>query len=138
VAGTYTVAVTNKANGCQFDRYQEGATSQGIEFVMTQEGSKAKGTVGGLVGAAIEIWLGTRTFEGDVAANKVILKAIGKNPQTTAGCTYTTTATVDGTLTGNALQGTITYTYNTNKSPDCSFRDTCQTVQDFSGSRPPQ
>jgi uncharacterized transporter YbjL len=138
VAGTYSVAITNKSNGCNFDRWQEGSTTQNIELVMTQEGAKARGTVGGLVGGLLEAWLGTKTFDGDVTTNRVNLKAIGKNPQTVAGCTSTTTATLEGVLTGNALQGTITYTYSTNKSPDCGFRDTCATIQDFSGSRPPQ
>ena len=47
------------------------------------------------------------------------------------------TATVDATLTGDTLTGTIRYTQPTNDAPDCGGREECRSVQNFNGTRPP-
>jgi hypothetical protein len=55
-----------------------------------------------------------------------------------ANCTYTLNVTFDGALSGDALQGTLTYAPKTNGSPDCGVLEQCQALQDFAGSRPPK
>ena len=138
VAGTYSVAVTNGANGCAFPNWKENESSQNIPFKITQTGADVTGDVEGLTGAFVALWLGTRTYKGTASGASINMTAFGTNNQRDKGCSYTVNSTIDGSLTGNALQGTITYTAKTNGSPDCGTREGCSTTQSFSGSRPPK
>jgi hypothetical protein len=47
-------------------------------------------------------------------------------------------ATADITLTGNTINGTMTYRNETNKSPDCGNVETCTSQQSVAGNRPPK
>jgi hypothetical protein len=57
---------------------------------------------------------------------------------TQGSCTFTTNATVDAVFNGDAMQGTVTYTrVPSNGSSGCAAIVGCQSVQNFSGTRPP-
>lgn len=138
VEGTFTVATTNRDNGCNFQNWTVGQTNQGITVVITQNGGSAVAQVTGAGAAfALDLVIGTNTFSGSVDANAVNLYAAGTNSHTTGNCTYTYDGRINATLTGDALQGTIKYTANTNTGSDCAAVQ-CVSQQDFSGSRPPK
>lgn len=138
VAGNYTIAVTNRDNGCDFANFTPGDSSQNIPFNLVQNGSAVTGTIGGVAGVYVGVILGSNQFEGSVSGNSVTMTLYGTTSATTGNCTYTINATVTGTLTGDALQGRIDYTKQGNGNPDCAAIEGCVTRQDFSGSRPPQ
>lgn len=137
VAGTYTVALTNGANGCMLDNWRTGETSNGTEVVITQDGSNATATVNGIPGGLLDIFLGSRRFSGTVAASETTMRLEGTRAQSSGACAFTSVAILNGTLTGNALQGSIVWKYSTNNASDCGYRATCETLQSFTGARPP-
>ena len=137
VAGTYTVALTNGANGCMLDNWRSGETSNGTEVVFTQDGANAQAQVNGITGGVLELFLGSRRFTGTVSGTQVTMRLEGTRAASTGACAYTSVAELTGTLTGNALQGTIVWKYSTNNNADCGYRNACETLQTYSGSRPP-
>jgi len=136
VEGTYSVGVTNREDGCNFG-WTVGQMNSGISVVITQSGDSAVADVQGLAGLAVGAALGTHTFSGSVDGNALDLFAAGTNPKTTGNCTYTYDGRINATASGDTLQGTITYTANTNTNPDCAAVQ-CTSTQDFAGSRPPR
>src|SRR4051812_1638384 len=94
VSGSYTVAVTNRTNGCEFPNWNEGAVSTNVPFTITQDGANVSGTVGGLSGAYTAIVLGTSTFAGTVAGSSVSMTATGTRSTMKGNCAYTINATV--------------------------------------------
>jgi hypothetical protein len=137
VAGDYVVAGTYEANGCNINGWTQGNTFTGVQVTITQSGSQATAIVMGGAGFLIGALIGTNAFSGSVDGDVVHLAAIGTRPQTSGNCAYTYNAIIDATLTGNALEGTLTYTALTNNNPDCATIQGCQSIQNFSGSRPP-
>jgi hypothetical protein len=137
VAGSYTIAVTDEDNGCQLANWMMGQSSSGIPLQITQSGANATGNVSGLVGVAIALWLGSATFQGTVSGNEIDITDYGSTKTTTGMCTYSINAIFHGTLDGDALSGSVTYTTVTNHASDCGFRETCASHQNLSGSRPP-
>ena len=137
-AGDYSIALTNRDNGCEFTDWTEGNTSQNIPFVITQDGSEVTGTVEGLSGTFLALWLGTNVFHGEVGGSSIEMTAFGTRSLAQGNCAYTINATVDASLDGDLLEGSIVYTAATNGNPDCSTLDGCESTQDFNGTRPPQ
>ena len=87
----------------------------------------------------LDLWLGGHVFTGTVSGTHVDMVLHGTRGMTTSsGCAYTWDARVEGDLTGNALQGTITYSAAAADSSACSEIRQCRSVQTFSGSRPPR
>ena len=84
----------------------------------------------------LNLWLGSAEFDGRVHANQLTLTNYGMRSQMQGNCSFTYNATIEGTLDGNAISGTITYAPATNENPDCAAVE-CSAVQEFSGSRPP-
>jgi hypothetical protein len=138
VAGVYSVNVTNKVNGCGFPNWKEGEQTTGIELTMMQDGTSVTGAIGGGVGALVQLLLGASTFSGTLSGDQVTATNFGTKSATQNGCTYTTNMVMTGTLTGDALQGVLEYTPQTNGSPDCGVLNECTSLQEFSGARPPK
>jgi len=138
VAGSYTISVTNGANGCNLATWTVGSSATNIGVTVSQDGSSATATIEGLTGAYVMAALGSRTFAGSVHGTSLDLELIGTNAQTSGNCTYTYNAILDGTIDGDVITGTITYTAATNDQPDCVGIEGCESVQDFNGTRPPQ
>jgi hypothetical protein len=137
VAGTYTVNITDEANGCNLQNWQQGNQTTGIPVAVTQTGSTAQAIVQGASGAYVNLVIGGSTFDGSVSGPHLDAALHGTRAYTMANCTYTFTATLDATLAKDTLSGTITYTPATNGSPDCGTLASCSSVQNFNGLRPP-
>jgi hypothetical protein len=137
VAGSYTIAVTNGVNGCNLAAWVVGNSATNIGVTIAQDGGDATATIEGLTGAYVMVVLGSRVFTGEVRGAHLDLELIGTNPQTSGNCTYTYNAILDGSIAGDVIEGTITYTAATNDQSDCATIEACESVQDFNGTRPP-
>ncbi len=138
VAGTFTVGVTNRTNGCHFANWTEGAMNSGILVSITQSGSTASANVTGATGTYFDVVFGTSVFAGSVDGDSLDLKLMGTNSQTTGNCTYTYDGEILATANGDTLTGKINYKPATNGHTDCVTIEGCVSYQDFTGSRPPQ
>jgi len=137
VEGTYSVGLTNRDNGCNFQNWTVGAMTSGVTVVITQNGANAIAEVQGLAGGYLSFAFGSSTFSGDVDGNHLDLFLSGTRPQTSGNCTYTYDGNIKATLVGDALNGSLTYSSNGNNNTDCAAI-VCDSVQDFAGSRPPK
>jgi len=137
VAGTYTLALNIEQNDCGILGNPVGTPSTGVGVVVTQNGSQVDAQVQGLPGAALALAMGSDTFSGTVSGNSLDLSISGTMPGSSGTCAFTRRAHLTGSLSGDVLSGKVTYTYVTNKTADCGFRDTCQDVQILNGTRPP-
>jgi hypothetical protein len=138
VAGSYTIALTNGDNGCEFGNYQEGDTAQGVGLELTQNGGAVTGDVTGVVATTyLDLVLGSHTFTGDVGGTELDLGIVGTVPFRKDSCDYTVDATLSATIDGDVLVGTIDYSARTDGSNDCGVLEACHTVVSFNGTRPP-
>lgn len=139
VAGNYTVAVTNRDNGCNFPNYTVGDTSSGIPVMITQEGEDVTATVMGLTGAGLNLGLGSNMFTGKVDDENLNLDLFGTRPQMQNTCTYTFNAKILANVEGDTLEGRVEYraATTTPSNPDCASIQGCLTFQEFNGTRPP-
>jgi hypothetical protein len=138
VAGEYTIALTNRDNGCELENYTEGEQASNIPVSITQEGSNVTATVGGGGGLVLDLALGSRVFTGEVDGDDVFLELFGTRGQQQGNCSFTFNSAIDATLDGDVLTGTIDYRAATNDNPDCAALEGCRTFQEFNGTRPPQ
>jgi hypothetical protein len=138
VAGTYTLSLTVQENGCGILGGSVGDSSTGVEIVVTQTGSNANAQVKGIAGLALALAMGSDTFTGKVSSSDLDLSIAGTMPGSTGTCAYTRNAHFETKLTGDVLQGTVTYSYATNRTADCGSLSTCQDVQLLNGVRPPR
>jgi hypothetical protein len=137
VAGVYTVAITNEHDTCNFQNWEEGKETTGIELSITQNDTDIHGTLGGVVGAFFTLAFGSAEFDGSIHGNSFELDNYGSRSMTSGNCVYTYNSSVDGTQNGDSISGTITYASKTNGNPDCDAIE-CSASQKFSGSRPPK
>jgi hypothetical protein len=137
VAGNYTVAVTNRENGCNLANWNVGEMATGILVTVTQNDANATALVEGGTGAYLMFVLGSRSFTGSVDGNHLDLTLVGTNSATTGNCTYTYNAVLDARLDGDALVGEIAYRPQTNDQSDCAPFEGCASIQGFNGIRPP-
>jgi len=138
VAGTFTVGVTNRTNGCNFANWTVGTMNSGISVSITQAGSTASANITGATGTYFDVVFGTSVFAGSVDGDNLDLKLMGTHSQTSGNCTYTYDGEIVATANGDTLTGKINYTPATNGHTDCMAIEGCVTYQDFTGSRPPQ
>jgi hypothetical protein len=137
VEGTYSIGLTNRENGCNFDNWTVGQQTTGVDVVITQNGEAAIAEVQGGAGLYLNFAFGSNTFSGSVDGSDVDLFLAGTRSQTMGNCTFTYDGRIAATLSGNALNGTLTYSSNGNDNTDCAAI-VCDSVQEFSGSRPPK
>ncbi len=138
VAGTYTVNVTNRDNGCNFANWTVGGMTSAVSVAITQSGSTATADVTGAIGTYFDVAFGTSMFTGPVDGDQINLKLMGTRAQTTGNCTFTYDGEIAATSNGDILTGRINYTPATNGHSDCGTVEGCVSYQDFNGSRPPQ
>ena len=137
VTGLYTTAITNRENGCNFNDWQEGDTTTGIQITVTQSGASAEALVGGAAGVWMNVSLGSNEYAGTVSGDQVYLTLHGTKSATVGNCTWTINSTLTATLTGDVLAGDIRYSPATNGSPDCASIEGCVSRQEFNGVRAP-
>jgi hypothetical protein len=137
VAGSYTVSVTSRTNGCEFDNWTEGESATAIPVTISQDGDMATATLEGLAGAWLNLVLGSNEFTGKVSGNDMELTLFGTTTGANGNCTWTVNSTFDVTLDGDAIEGEIRYEKATNGNPDCAPFEGCISYQDVNGTRPP-
>jgi hypothetical protein len=138
VAGTYTISLTNRENGCMFANWVVGEQTTGVRVTITQSGDSASASVEGTAGAFFDLWLGGHVYTGTVDGDELSLELFGNRPQTLGNCAFTYNSRITATIHGDALSGRVEYTAKTNNNPDCAALESCITYQDFNGTRPPQ
>jgi hypothetical protein len=138
VAGTYTVASTNRDNGCMFQNWTVGAMSTGIGVEITQSGSNVTASITGGAGLVFDAVLGGHAYTGSVSGSDISLELFGTRSMAKGNCTFTYNSTIDATSHGDAIEGRIEYTPATNGNPDCATINGCVSFQDFNGTRPPR
>ncbi len=116
IAGTYTVELTNGADGCAYGS-TPGQQFSGVPVVFTQSGANLSATVNGLPGGALSIALGSNVFTGAIDGDAL------RN------------AEIVGAYANNSISGVVNYTNADNHNSDCIVG--CVSVQNFAGSRPP-
>jgi hypothetical protein len=136
--GTYSVAVTNRDNGCSFANWTIGESAANIQVVITQQDDNASATVTGGTGGLLTLWLGSNVFSGKVSGNQLDLLLTGTRAQTTGNCTWTVNGEIDARLNGDTLVGRINYVGASNDASDCTPIEGCVTYQDLNGTRPPR
>ena len=137
VAGDYAVNVTDGANGCNYQNWNQGTTTSNIPFTITQSGANVTGVVGGAVGTYFDLVLQSHTFTGGVEGSNVQMTLYGKTSAQMGNCTYTVNATLNAVNMGDFLSGTIDFTDQGNGNPDCATIQGCKSTLSFNGSRPP-
>lgn len=137
VAGSYTIAVTNAENGCNFDNWVEGETSQGIMVDITQNDTAVSAQVEGLTGTLLSLVLGSNVYTGEVDGSHLELIIYGEVAATQGNCTFTYNSIIDADSDGDVLTGEIRYEAATVGNPDCAAIEGCVTRQQFNGTRPP-
>ena len=138
VAGNYTVALTNRDNGCNFQNWTVGNMATGISVTITQNGGAATANVTGGGGLILDGVLGGHTFTGNVDGDNIDLKNQGTKAMSMGNCTFTYNGEISGQLTNDTLSGRISYSAATNGNTDCATLQGCVSFQDFNGTRPPQ
>jgi len=137
VAGDYTVAVTNRDNGCGFAGWTVGAQTTNVQVTITQSGNGITGIVMGGGGFILDAVIGTHTFAGTVSGDKIDMKATGSKTNMQGNCTYTVNGDITGVSSGDVLMGSIDYTGQGNGMTDCAGITGCLSFQDYNGTRPP-
>jgi hypothetical protein len=139
VEGDYTIALTNRDNGCGFE-WTEGESTSGIRLDLTEKDGGLTGEITGQ-GSALVLTLalgsGGNVLEGTANGGRIELTRLGMTSFHEGDCTYTLNATLAADISGDIIQGSIRYTAATNDNPDCSDLEGCISRQDFNGTRPP-
>ncbi|HEY5926929.1 MAG TPA: hypothetical protein VIV11_34820 [Kofleriaceae bacterium] len=136
--GTYSINVTNRENGCNFENWNIGDVATNIEVVINQEGDDVNADVMGGTRNVLDFILGSHVFNGKVDGNELDLAIIGTRPFNMGNCTLTVDSDLLAELDGDVLTGRIEYHYHGNDNSDCAPYDGCTTYQDMNGTRPPQ
>jgi hypothetical protein len=133
----YTVAVTNRDNGCNFPNWTIGNSASNIGVAVNQEGEDVNADVMGLTGAYLDVVLGGHVFQGTVDGNDLEMKITGTQKFTTGTCVdHTIDAVLRTSLDGDVLTGRIDYTI-VGAGSTCEPYDGCVSYQDMNGTRPP-
>jgi hypothetical protein len=134
--GAYSVAVTNGKNGCGFSDWVEGDSNANISLTVVQKGNEVTATVDGIPGALLGLLHGTNMYAGTVKGRALTMWIDGTIAASQGNCTFTWSNDASATLEGDFIQGKIVYSRAHNGNPDC-VPLTCETVQQFNGTRPP-
>lgn len=136
--GNYIVTLTNQENGCALPDWATGATIPNVGVKITERELMVTAEAQGAVGSAYKTWLGTAMFTGPLQGAKLLLVLRGNKFAAQQGCSYTFDATIDATLTGDTLEGSMFYRARTNGSLACGALNGCASRQALRGSRPPR
>jgi hypothetical protein len=94
------------------------------------------GTLQGLAALALDAAIGTNQFDGTANGSSFDLIAHGKIMRAQGACMYELNAEIQGSISGDAISGTIQYAPATTNDPSCTSLQ-CTSTQDFNGTRPP-
>jgi hypothetical protein len=136
--GTYTVSVTNRDNGCNFQNWTAGDSATNIQVVVNQEGTTANADVMGATRVYLDLILGAHVYNGTVDGADLNLSVAGTRSTTMGNCTLTIDSELLATLDGDVLTGRLNYSWHGNGNTDCAPYDGCVSYQAMNGTRPPQ
>jgi hypothetical protein len=138
ITGDFSVSLTTGSNACEFTGWTVGSVAMNVPVAIAQQGTSATATVTGLAAMLLlDAVLGTHEFQGTVSGDSFALTAFGSTSLKDGDCAFTIKATMTGSISGDAIQGQITYTETTNGNPACGYHATCSSVQSFAGVRAP-
>jgi hypothetical protein len=137
VEGNYSIALTNRDNGCMFGNWTEDDTASNIPVIIDQVGAEVEASVEGLTGTFLDLGFGAHVYEGTIDGNDLVLELIGSRAQQMGNCAFTYNSTINARLAIDTLTGRVEYTTATNDNPDCAPIQECLSFQDFNGTRPP-
>lgn len=141
VNGSYPLNITYDKNECMVADWQVGRMqTNAFTLQLTQDAKmpgQVTGKVEGLLGVLLKLTLGSDTFTGTVTGPNVEMALFaGREVMAEGACQAKADARMTGTLTGDALAGTIYLNFATNKHPDCGWRNGCVSILYYTGSRP--
>lgn len=136
VSGIYGLSIVNVSNACDYRGWILGESVAGVPFDVGQNGSATTGTIEGPIQAIYFTRIGIQSFEGTTNGSHTALSATGTTRITQNGCSYFVKSSIDFTLSGDAIGGTITYTSVTDGTAACAAFDACSSTQSFIGARP--
>jgi len=136
VAGSYSVSLTARENGCMLDGWTEGSTSTGVPLTITQEGASFTAEVTGATALVLDAIVGSHTFTGTVSGSHLDGTLRGR-AMSMGTCAYTMNIDLDADLSGDVLTGELHWYPDANDSPDCGIYASCSNRQVFNGTRPP-
>ena len=136
--GTYSLNMTRRTNGCNFENWNEGEQFTNIEVVINQEGSSANADVMGGTRSVLDFLLGSHIYNGSVDGDELDLTILGTRSFPQGNCTLTVDSDFLGTLDGDVMTGRIEFHYHGNGNPDCAPYDGCTSFFEMNGTRPPQ
>ena len=137
VAGNYTVALTNRDNGCNLQNWTVGQSTTGIPVTIAQDSSAVTANVQAGAGLVLDAVLGDHVYTGDVDGNDIFLELHGTRAQQQGSCAFFFNSDIDASLSGDTLTGKIEYKAATNGAAECAALEGCVSFQDFNGTRPP-
>lgn len=135
VSGNYSVALTDGDNSCKWAWGNRDANAR-VPFTITQDGKDLTGKIMGLDAIGFALIFGTDDFKGTANGKSFTLTKPG-NALKEGNCPYSYNATIEGSVEGDSISGTITYATATNGNPACADVE-CSATQLFAGSRPPK
>jgi hypothetical protein len=135
VAGEYTVSLVSAENDCANVDWKAGNTTTGVMFTIKQNGTKLTAETGGDAAVYFVLLTGSNQFAGDIHGNAFTLIDHGPTVSQSGSCTYTLDAIVEGTIDGDTITGTLTYSPVLSSDPECA-QYACAAVQDYTGVRP--
>jgi hypothetical protein len=136
--GTYTVNVTNRDNGCNFQNWTAGDSAMNIGVTINQEGNNVGADVAGITGGYLDLILGSHVYNGTVDGDELDLSIAGTRSTTMGNCTLTIDSQLLATLDGDVLTGRLNYSWHGNGNTDCAPLDGCVSYQAMNGARAPQ
>jgi hypothetical protein len=138
VAGDFTIALTNRDNGCELENWTVGEQASNIPVIITQSSDNVTASVEAGAGVVLDVALGSHVYTGSVDGNDIFLELFGTRVAQTGNCTFSFNSEIDASLSGDSLTGRINYRAATNGNPDCSDLEGCVSFQEFNGARPPE
>ena len=136
VQGDYTIALTNRDNGCNFTNWTVGRQAD-VPVRITQNDGAVTADVQGLAAVYLDLLVGDHVYRGSIAGDDLALDIQGTVGHAIGNCVFTYNSTFEAQANGDTMSGRIEYRAATNNQPDCGAITNCLTFQEWNGTRPP-
>ena len=137
VDGEYSVALTNRENGCEFQDWEVGGQTTAVPLTIEQKDEEVTGQVTSFAGLVLWALTGNATFRGTAGPSSVTMEIQGNVRHREGACEFWVDATLEAEVSGETLSGTITYEKRPLPGADCSLSPGCSSIQAFNATRPP-